>query len=293
MYHNIVPNNAPAGHNYQDITLTEKTFNWQMKMISCFFNVISVHDYVKNHNLGRKMPINTIAITIDDGTWHTYDIGSRIWKKFKLPVTIFVNTCQLNDGPLIWGGYLNALCFESLFEKIEINGSIYPLKTTYDKYKTKQLIHKLSLNYGNQHLFFLNLQERYPLTKRIFNYYKGMSYDQLKESSKDYLVTIGAHTHPSLNCLDYDRQKNEIERSQNILENVISHKVDSFAYPSGIYDHNSIKILQELEFKIGCAVAPINIKEAKNNYEIPRIGIYRKDKFGFIVKLVLGLVKLQ
>ena len=293
MYHNIAPNSAPLGHKMQGITLTESVFNWQIKILSRFFKIISLQDYIENKNSGHKMSFNTIAITIDDGTWQTYNIGSFIWNKFKTPVTIFVNTCQIDQGPLIWGGYLNALCFENLYECVDVFEYKLPLISKKDQIETKRKLHKLSLEFGNQHVFFLDLQKKYPLTNDIFNYYKGMSSEQLRNSTEDSLVTIGAHTHshPSLDLLSYNDQKKEIETSKTILEQILNRNVNSFAYPSGLYNDETIRILMELNFKNACAVVPKKINRAIDKFELPRVGIYRKDKLGFILLLLRGIFK--
>lgn len=293
MYHNIVSDSAPAGHDLQGITLRERVFRWQLKILNTFFNIIPLQDYIAKIKKGEKNSLNTISITIDDGTWQTYQNGSKIWNKLNIPVTIFVNTCHLDDGPLIWGSYLNALCFENLYDSITFKNHKYQLKSINDKFETKKKLHTLSLQAASQDSFFNDLNLKYPINNKIKDSYRGMSSEQLKDASNNSLVTIGAHTHthPSLDTLSIQDQSKEIEMSKMILENKIGKPVTDFAYPSGLYNKKTIEILKKLQFTSACAVVPKNFGKEFKNYELTRVGIYRKDKLGFILVIIIGLIK--
>jgi len=293
MYHNIVSDSAPAGHDLQGITLRERVFRWQLKILNTFFNIIPLQDYIAKIKKGEKNSLNTISITIDDGTWQTYQNGSKIWNKLNVPVTIFVNTCHLDDGPLIWGSYLNALCFENLYDSITFKNHKYQLKSINDKFETKKKLHTLSLQAASQDSFFNDLNLKYPINNKIKDSYRGMSSEQLKDASNNSLITIGAHTHthPSLDTLSIQDQSKEIEMSKMILENKIGKLVTDFAYPSGLYNKKTIEILKKLQFRSACAVIPKNFGKEFKNYELTRVGIYRKDKLGFILVIIIGLIK--
>ena len=246
MYHNVVPDTAPIGHKFVGITLTKSVFLWQMKFLKTFFRIVPLSEYIDKKITNNLRLRRTIAITFDDGTWHTYKNGSDIWNKLKIPVTIYVNSCHL-DGKLIWGSYLNALCFEGLYDEILINDRILSLKTKNDKFNVKKELHDLSLKYGNQDLFFKELSLKYPIPENILVFYKGMSSDQLRDASKNSLVNIGGHTHthPSLNKLDYKNQFVEIKKNKDFLEKILNKNISDFAYPSGLYNKETVSILFE------------------------------------------------
>ncbi|MGK0307088.1 MAG: peptidoglycan/xylan/chitin deacetylase (PgdA/CDA1 family) [Urechidicola sp.] len=293
MYHNIVNDSAPVGHDLQGITVRERVFKWQLKILNIFFNIIPLQDYIAKTKKGKKNSLNTISITIDDGTWQTYQNGSKIWNKLNVPVTIFVNTCHLDDGPLIWGSYLNALCFENLYDTILVENHTYELKSINDKFETKKKLHTLSLEAESQDSFFNDLNLKYPIKSEIKSYYSGMSSKQLQDASNNLLVTIGAHTHthPSLDVLSAEDQANEIQMSKIILEKKIGKPITDFAYPSGFYNRKTIAILKKMQFTSACAVVPKYLEKDFKQYELPRLGIYRKDKLGFILVIIRGMIK--
>ena len=102
----------------------------------------------------------------------------------------------------------------------------------------------------------------------------GMTQDQLREMAKSPLCTIGAHTksHCHLNQLSKNEQQEEIIGGKNILESFLGEKVDSFAYPYGDFNTDSLSILADEGFQMGFAAwgGPIR-KGDYNDFELPRI----------------------
>jgi len=64
---------------------------------------------------------------------------------------------------------------------------------------------------------------------------------------------IGAHSyhHTSLKSLSFEEQKEDIERSRNIIESIVNSKVETFSYPFGDYNHNTTRVLKNLGFRYG------------------------------------------
>jgi hypothetical protein len=174
-----------------------------------------------------------------------------------------------------------------------VENHTYQLKSINDKFETKKKIHTLSLEAKSQDSFFNDLNLKYPIKSEIKVFYRGMSSKQLQDASNNSLVTIGAHTHthPSLNTLSVQDQTKEIEMSKMILEKKLGKPIIHFAYPSGLYNRKTIKILKKMAFTSACAVAPKFFEKDFKQYELPRLGIYRKDKLGFILVIIIGLIK--
>ena len=74
-----------------------------------------------------------------------------------------------------------------------------------------------------------------------------MSWDDVKDMSKDSLVTFGAHTqsHVNLSALEDEDKESEIVGSGCIIADQINKKVDYFAYPSGGYDDYSMTLVEQ------------------------------------------------
>lgn len=64
---------------------------------------------------------------------------------------------------------------------------------------------------------------------------------------------IGGHTvnHKYLNTLNYNDAKNEINNCKLILEDKISHKIDSFCFPGGKFSTRDVNLVKEAGFLFG------------------------------------------
>jgi peptidoglycan/xylan/chitin deacetylase (PgdA/CDA1 family) len=67
---------------------------------------------------------------------------------------------------------------------------------------------------------------------------------------------IGAHSmnHPQLDCLPRDQAAQQIRQCKDILEQVLSQPVDSFAYPHGYYDHEVRQMVVDSGYSSASAV---------------------------------------
>ena len=103
--------------------------------------------------------------------------------------------------------------------------------------------------------------------------YRGMSMKQLIACSKHNLITIASHTisHPLLSRCNKTAMKRELEGSKQQLEELISKKVEMFAYPNGDYNSQVIQVVHDTGYKWVFAVKPHNI--GFSQYEIPRVDI--------------------
>ena len=103
-----------------------------------------------------------------------------------------------------------------------------------------------------------------------------MSKDEMLEMHKSGLVEFGGHTlhHPKLNTLTEKEQKHEIEENKIYLEETLGEKLCSFAYPYGIFNATSKKIVKELGFNYGLATDSGAFYIDDDLYQVRRIGIF-------------------
>ncbi len=103
-----------------------------------------------------------------------------------------------------------------------------------------------------------------------------MSKDEMLEMHKSGLVEFGGHTlhHPKLNTLTEKEQKYEIEENKIYLEETLGEKLCSFAYPYGIFNVTSKKIVKELGFNYGLATDSGAFYIDDDLYQVRRIGIF-------------------
>lgn len=110
---------------------------------------------------------------------------------------------------------------------------------------------------------------------------KYMTWDMIREVAASGFVTIGNHTHGHrvLKTLGKEAQAGEIRAGRQRLEDMLSIKITSFAYPYGKkrhYSADTVNIIMEDGYT--CAVSSFSKSMEipnKSLYEIPRIPMDR------------------
>lgn len=274
MYHHVVPELTTAGLKRLGITVTHRAFDSHINWLKKKYHLISLKEYLES---GADRDSRLMAITLDDGHGPTYTCARDVALKHKVPMTIFVSTCQIDDGPLIWGMYINALSTEQAYASITLEGVTLDFQTSKSRLQSRQYLLNWALQQDNIAESVAALAAKYPIPERIMAHYRGMTTAQLSNAAREDIINIGSHTvtHPFLANLKKHDLLNELESSKRTLENLTGKPVDYIAYPSGSYNSEVIDASKDVGYKAGLAVSSQNRWDA--DFEIPRLGIYRSN----------------
>ncbi len=102
----------------------------------------------------------------------------------------------------------------------------------------------------------------------------GISTESLKALDTDPLCTIGAHTvsHPRLDTLPPEKQREEIIQSKQELESILEHPVRHISYPHGAYNADTLDIVKSAGFYSALCAWGGNIRKGDTTLlELPRI----------------------
>ena len=112
-----------------------------------------------------------------------------------------------------------------------------------------------------------------------FNY---MTWDQIREISKEDFVEIGNHSHTHEYLVDESRDLilDDIQKSISIFKDQLGKNSDFFSYPFGEYSLEFKKLIKTLGFKYAFGQHSGVIDETKDFYELPRFPI--NEKYGEI-----------
>tara|TARA_B100000902_G_C27291587_1_gene907464 strand:- start:746 stop:1804 length:1059 start_codon:yes stop_codon:yes gene_type:complete len=112
-----------------------------------------------------------------------------------------------------------------------------------------------------------------------FNY---MTWDQIKEVSKEDFVEIGNHSHTHEYLVDENNEsiKKDIEKSISIFKKNLGKNSQFFSYPFGEYSIDFKNIIKDLNFKYAFGQHSGVMDETKDLYELPRYPI--NEKYGEI-----------
>ena len=112
-----------------------------------------------------------------------------------------------------------------------------------------------------------------------FNY---MTWDQIKEISKEDFVEIGNHSHTHEYLADESNEliKEDIAKSISIFKKNLGKNSIFFSYPFGEYSNDFKKIIKDFGFKYAFGQHSGVLDETKDLYELPRYPI--NEKYGEI-----------
>lgn len=121
----------------------------------------------------------------------------------------------------------------------------------------------------------------YPVASYLGKYasWSAKNNPELKILSKNMVielsklgVEIGSHTldHLKLTQINKADAFKQVKESKEILEQLISKRVTSFAYPHGDYNYETIEIVKELGFSNALTCIANCAEKAQSPFEIPR-----------------------
>ncbi len=123
-------------------------------------------------------------------------------------------------------------------------------------------------------------------------HYPYITRAELKELADNPLFSIGSHTlsHPHLDELTREGQRQEIADSKRILEEWTGRKIQTLAFPCGAYNKTTLQEIQSAGYAASFAVGDRGLLHESAHYSIPRIymglelGKDHLDQFGDYVK---------
>jgi len=120
------------------------------------------------------------------------------------------------------------------------------------------------------------------ISTREIGAYNYMSWEQIKEISKEDFVEIGNHSHTHEYLADEDNEtiKKDIEKSISIFKKNLGNNSNFFSYPFGEYSNDFKSIIKEFGFKYAFGQHSGVMDETKDFYELPRYPI--NEKYGEI-----------
>ena len=230
----------------------------------------------------QKTSRKFVVFTFDDGYEDNYSIAYPIFKKYNLPFTIYVTTSFPDKAAIIWWYALKEFikdnkAIDFIFEGKNYN---YQVETENQKEQVYVELRQLILSLANeqQTILFNSMFDENGIDIKRFSNDLTMDWNQVKELSKDSLVTIGAHTisHSNLKNLEEETAKKEIIDSKNKIEAFTGVKVEHFAFPFGSVDEageREFELAGQLGFKTSTTTRCGNIfpEHAGHMNCLPRI----------------------
>jgi len=263
-----------------------------------FISITNLEERLKNDSKKRFA-----IFTLDDGYRDNYINAYKIFKKYNIPFTIYVTSSFPNKSAILWWYCVAELIMKK--DKIITSKHVISTNNIKEKERAFRVLKEeiLSFDYKNLEDELIKYLSRYNIKECLDGYREKLciSWDELKELSKDSLVTIGGHTksHPSLVRLSLKDAINEILENKKELENKLNIEINTFAYPFGSDDDFTKReedLVESLGFKNALTTKIGNIFSIHQNnlYALPRVALTEGldiDKKLYIVPFIKNRAK--
>lgn len=201
------------------------------------------------------LPRGAIAVTVDDGHRDFYRVAYPVFRKYRIPVTVFLTTGFLDRVCWLWTDAVVYLIFRSPLEQVEIplgaGAREFALRCEQEKAiavsAVKQAYKRLDDDLRRTLLSRLPELLQVDLPKTPPPEYEAMTWDEVREVHAQG-IAFGGHTqtHPVLSSIQEEAcLASEIAGSKRRIEAELGAPAFHFAYPNGTsQDFNAAVVRQ-------------------------------------------------
>jgi len=249
-----------AGYDYASpgICVTPAAFDAQVRYLSEHYSVLRLPEIVDRVRAGKPLPVNTVAITFDDGYADNLP-AARVLNRYGVSATFYITAGCLHGEAPFWPSEVRYLVMATRGNELRLRTPketvALPLGTDTDRQKTIRAINRLMKSNVIPVREGIREQMReaagHPVLPRHM-----LTWAELAEM-RDLGMTIGAHTysHPNLPSAGLTDATREINESKARLEGELSTPVTMFSYPNGGAERYYTPELQRAVADAGFAAA--------------------------------------
>ena len=249
-----------AGHAYAapEICISPEAFDAHIGYLASNYAVLPLPEIVERLRSGNPLPVNTVAITFDDGYADNLP-AARVLHRHGVSATFYITAGCLHGEAAFWPSEVRYLVAAIEQPQLTLSGDhgdvTLSLATEADRQKSIRALNRLFKS--NPIPVRDRLRERlraaagHPELPRHM-----LTWAELAEM-RDLGMTIGAHTftHANLPSAGLADATQEIARSRERLERELDVPVTMFSYPNGGAERYYTRELQRTVAETGFAAA--------------------------------------
>lgn len=272
-FHGFTDHRSSGVENYLGLHIPRDLFRQQLMYLKDNYKIITLDEAVKIMVDGKKYPPNSVVLTADDGYQSNYTLAFPVLKELSVPMTIFLTTEFVDRQIFLWTDRLE-YAINSTSKKVLVTDGMeleLRLSSVSEKLSALKTLKKRLKTWGpgRRNKILDTIEEELGEKLEYSNspdLYKPLTWNEIREMKDSSLVQIGSHTHthPILSKCNDEEINEELKISKRLIEEQISKKCETFAYPNGQaedFDKRVIKSLKINEYR--CALSTIY---GKNNY---------------------------
>jgi peptidoglycan/xylan/chitin deacetylase (PgdA/CDA1 family) len=182
-----------------------------------------------------------VCFTCDDGYRDNLEIALPLFRKYNLPLTIYVPSDYPDGRGELWWLALEKVIAENERIWVELDGVDieFPCATIDQKWSAYNKVYAYwqgqRIDEDQLRRLVRDLCERHSIDMHALTRDLIMDWSEIRRIAAEPLVTIGAHTksHYALSRLDETRARAEIADGLERLQEEVGSQIEHFAYPYG------------------------------------------------------------
>ncbi|RJQ53936.1 MAG: polysaccharide deacetylase family protein [Nitrospiraceae bacterium] len=239
------------------------------------YKFISISDYLKAFENGKRLPANSLILTFDDGYIEHYNDVYPLLKRLGIPASFFIATDYVSETDCKWDDKIAAMIARAKVKEFVLDTHL----TGKRKFEIGNVEGKArAAGYLWRALKYAGVDERTDLICDLEKalgltgsgsdngaYRMTVSWENVKALADDPLMEVGAHTrtHPVLAGLTDEELRDELSASKKEIEERTGKTVSVLCYPYGKkydYDERAKKFAKDAGFR-----AALSLDYGRNN----------------------------
>lgn len=228
-------------------------FRAHLQFLKANYRVLPLAEIVENLRAGKSLPVNTAAVTIDDGYRDAFEIAFPLLKQFQIPATLFVITDFLDRKCWLWTDKARVLAANTTLSEIEFENRKFDLNGAASRKivaaKINERLKRLPDAEKERRLADLQKSFAVDLSEIPAPEFSAINWNEAKEMDENG-VAVESHTvsHPILTNISDERLGFELTQSKRRLGEILGRETNLFCYPNGGYDERAKKFVAEAGF---------------------------------------------
>lgn len=292
MYHRVLSDHEIKNtDSHPGIFVVKDSFERQIKYMKNHFNVVTLEEFVNHIENKRSFPSKTCLVTFDDGWKDSFTNAFPILKKYRIPAVIFVATCYVGGERTFWQETLSSLFFELHRQCIiDEKKAKDALSLQFQDFKKLILCRESNLKETISNLVAAQKERPFQETEHLMNKLtiflapsskstekQGafLTWDEIKVMVSSG-IKFGSHgnNHKILLNMQAKEALEEIRGSKERLEIALKERVETFSYPNGDYNEQTVRQVRESGYKLAFGTNPEYVSPKADQYQLGRINIH-------------------
>ncbi len=299
LYHRI---NEPASDPWS-LAVSPRNFAAHLAILRRCAQPVSLDNLCQYVEKGKRVP-RRVVLTFDDGYLDNLTQAMPLLEHFEVPATVYITSGYTGEMREFWWDELELLLLhpgrlpETLTLTIKGQAHIWNLIGDANVSASDFLRHRSWMAGGEnfptaRHRAYVEIHRligvladddrrhlmdqlaevaglRHPIARDGF---RPLAPSEIKTLDQSEWIEIGAHTktHPMLDLLPIELQREEIQSCKNDLELLLQRRVTRFAYPYGRYSSNTPDLVRSLGFDNACTVNSGHVCANSDPFQLNRV----------------------